>query len=171
MGYETAMDPTAPGFPFWLTAASGPLWLWPQPSTSAAQAVLFYIFFRSKMPGTDSLVLFSAEVELAAGQRTSLGGDAGARAGAVLGLVPKAAASQPSGKREQLDMITPKPLQDSASYAAPFFPAKSSVLTEICVDIKDIHWYLLCFPVYLCIPRSSDAQVRPWKYRELRLNN
>lgn len=44
---------------------------------------------------------------------------------------------------EQLDMIMLKPLEDSASYAAPFFPAKSSALTEICVDIKDIHWHLL----------------------------
>lgn len=49
------------------------------------------------MPGTDSLVLFSAEVELTTEQLLSLAGDVDAEAGAVLGLVPKAAPSQPSG--------------------------------------------------------------------------
>lgn len=57
-------------------------------------------FFLNKMPGTDSLLLFSAEVELTAEQRTSLAGGADAWAGALPGLVPKAASSQPSGEQE-----------------------------------------------------------------------
>lgn len=79
--HEMAVGPRAPApvesFPFWLMAASGPLWFWPQPSTSAAQAFCFP-FFLNEMPGTDSLVLFSAEEELTADQHTSLTGDADA---------------------------------------------------------------------------------------------
>lgn len=48
------------------------------------------------MPGTGSLVLSSAEVELTTEQLPSLTGDVDTEAGAVLGLVPKAASSQPS---------------------------------------------------------------------------
>jgi len=40
---------------------------------------------------------------------------------------------------EQLDMIVLKPLEDPASYAVPFSPAKYSELTEIHIDVKDIH--------------------------------
>lgn len=48
------------------------------------------------MPGTGSVILFSAEVELTTEQLPSLGGDVDTEAVAIIGFVPKAASSQPS---------------------------------------------------------------------------
>lgn len=75
---------------------------------------------------------------------------------------------------QQLDMIMLKAFQGPASYAVPFSPAKCSMVTEIHIGMKDIHWCLLAslstfafsYPVQLMSDfwdtEFSDSTISPY---------
>lgn len=117
----------------------------------------WFPFFLNKMPGTDSLVLFWAEVELTTEQRTPLAGDADAWAGALLGLVPEAASSQPSGKQESGCLGWGAAGYDHAEASGKSSFLCSTFSPEIHVDMKDIHWCPLASLCTIAFP----APVRP----------
>lgn len=134
-------------------------------------------FFLTEMPGTDSPVLFSTEVGLTAAKRMSLAGDEDAWAGAVLGLVPKAASSQISSKQES----------DCLGWRAAGYDHDEVSWRSSCLCCAFFLWQMFsanqnlcryerhslscpCFPAHLCITCSGEVRVRPLTLRAPTLN-